>query len=146
MKTKWTNEKICSLSQEERHELWNNAKRLGAVDIVRMIEACGLPYTDPRGLKLDSPTGRKMAKIVNSPEGVAAAIESTNQGLPALAGIDPMLKASLGDNYEKTYEATIQAGYLVALMMRKKGYDQTGRQGRLHGCVAKTGEVYTQSK
>lgn len=146
MKTKWTKEKICSLSQEERHELWNNAKRLGADDIVRMIEACGLPYTDPRGLKLDSPIGREMAKIVNSPQGVAAAIEATNQGLPALAGIDPLLKASRGDKYEKTYEATIQAGYLVALMMRKQGYDQTGRQGRLLGCVAKTGEIYAPIK
>jgi hypothetical protein len=97
-------------------------------------------------LKLDSPIGREMAKIVNSPQGVAAAIEATNQGLPALAGVDPLLKATLKDKYQKTYEATIQAGYLVALMMRKKGYGQTGRQGSLHGCVAKTGEIYTPIK
>src|SRR5262249_33683805 len=139
-------EKIRSLTQEERHNLWNNAKRKKADHVVQMIEESGLPYSDPKGLKLDSPIGREMAKIINSPQGIAAAIEATKQGLPALAAVDPLLHASLGDLYSKTYEATIQAGYLVALMMRAQGFDNSGRQGQLTGCVAKTGEIYKKIK
>jgi hypothetical protein len=137
-----TKEQIESISQEQRHNLWNNAKRKNAGDLVRMIEASGLPYSDPKGLKLDSPVGREMAKIINSRQGIVAAVEATNQGLPALAGVDPLLQVALGDLYAKTYEATIQAGYLVALMMRTQGYENSGRQGQLTGCVAKTGEIY----
>jgi hypothetical protein len=139
----WTKEKIVTLSAMERNTLWENAKRMGRDDLVQMIEESGLTYRDPTGLKLDSPIGRAMAKIVNSPEGIAAAIKATEEGLPALAGIDPLLKAALMDQYAKTYEATIQAGYLVAVMMRKKGYENTGRTGPLTGCIAKSGEIYT---
>jgi len=146
MTIKLTKEKLFSFSHEERHNVWNNAKRLDAQDVVQMIEEAGLPYTDPKGLKLDSPIGREMSKIINSPEGMAAAIAATNKGFPALGGVDPLLKAALKDKYEKTYEATTQAGYLVALMMRKMGYEQTGRQGSLHRCVAKTGEIYSLIK
>ncbi|UVC19375.1 hypothetical protein [Mesorhizobium onobrychidis] len=146
MKMHWTKERITALTQQGRYDLWNNANRLGAEDLVRMIEECGLAYTDPKGLKLDTPVGREMAKIVNSPQGVAAAIGATNQGLPALAAIDPLLKAALEDKYAKTYEATIQAGYLVTKMMQKNGYQKTGRQGSLIGCVAKSGEIFTLIK
>ena len=139
----WTKEKIVTLSAMERNTLWENAKRMGRDDLVQMIEESGLTYRDPTGLKLDSPIGRAMAKIVNSPEGIAAAIKATEEGLPALAGIDPLLKPALMDQYAKTYEATIQAGYLVAVMMRKKGYENTGRTGPLTGCIAKSGEIYT---
>lgn len=57
--------------------------------------SCGVPYANPQGLKLDSPIGREMAKIVSSPQGVAAPIDATNQGLPALVAIDPLIKAAL---------------------------------------------------
>ena len=61
-----------------------------------------------------------------------------------MAGLDPLLKDALKDTYAKSYEATIQAGYLTALMMRKMGYENSGRHGKLEGCVAKTGEIYVK--
>ena len=138
----WTYEKISSMSHAERHNLWENAQRLHNADLIKLIEESGLSYRDATGLKLDSGIGRAMGRIVNSAQGVAAGKEATEQGLPALAGIDPLIRAAFGAEYENTFEATIQAGYLVALMMRKQGYRNSGRQGRLQGCVAMTGEIY----
>ena len=60
-----------------------------------MIEASGLSYTDPSGVKLDSPLGRAMSRIINSAEGKAAAIEATLQEMPALAGVYPLPKSQL---------------------------------------------------
>ena len=138
----WTKEKICALSQKDRHNLWNNAARLHDNRLLQMIEGCGLSYSDPAGLKLDSPLGRAIAKIINSATAIAAAIDATERGLPALAGIDPLLNAALKDQYANSYEAPTQAGYLIAAMMRKQGYESSGKQGALKGCVAKTGEIY----
>jgi hypothetical protein len=142
----WTKERLAALSHDDRHNVWENAKRLGAEDLVKFIVDSGLPYIDPKGLKLDRPLGRKMSKIINSPQGVAAALTATENGMPALAGIDPMLKAVLKKEYADSHEATIQAGYLVALMMRKKGYEQSGKQGSIQDCVAKIGLIYTRVK
>jgi hypothetical protein len=128
MSTTWDVEALAKLSDLQRHQLWLNAKRLGRENVVSMIEASGLPYTDPSGLKLDSPLGRGMFKIVNSAKAKAAAIEATQNGLPALAGVDPLLKSQLGIEYTESYEATIQAGYLVAKMMRNAGYEHAGTQ------------------
>ncbi len=138
----WSKEKIMALSQADRHRLYNNAKARNATGLVRSIEECGFPYSDPAGVKLDSPLGRAMREIINSPEGVAVALQATKDGLPALGGIDLLLQEKLGQEYRTAYEATIQAGYLTALMMRQEGYEETGRQARLVNCVAKSGEIY----
>ena len=99
----WTLDKLKALDAHERHDLWKNAKRLGANELVTLIEDSGLSYMDPSGLKLDSPLGRAISAIVNSPGGKAAAFDATERGEPALAGLDPMISASLEDEYEKTY-------------------------------------------
>ncbi|HTT85401.1 MAG TPA: hypothetical protein VMF67_18130 [Rhizomicrobium sp.] len=144
----WTRERLERLSQKQLHDLYQNAKnakasqQAQAADLIRLIQDSGLPYSDPEGLKLDSPLGRQMKAIIFSPEGVAAAIAATERGLPALAGIDPLISEHLDKEYAETYEATIQAGYLVANMMRANGYFPTGLQAPIRGCVAKSGEVY----
>ena len=81
MSINWDVEALAKLTPLQRHRLWLNANRLGNDDVVSMIEASGLSYTDPSGLKLDSPFGRAMTKIVYSANGKAAAIEATQKGL-----------------------------------------------------------------
>ena len=142
----WTVEKLAELNPVQRHQLWLNAMKREAVEVVLAIESSGLSYSDPRGVKLESPLGRAMAKIISSPEGKAAAIGATQKGMPALAGIDPILKSRLGSEYIKSYEATIQAGYLVAKMMQKAGYEKSHQAPLPAGCVAKTGLVYRTSR
>jgi hypothetical protein len=108
-----------------------------------LIETLGLPYSDPGSLKFDDPIFLKMHEIIFSERGKAAAIEATQAGLPALAGIDPLLSEALGVDYGSHNDGTINAGYLVAQMMRAQGYKLTGRKGKLPpACTAKTAEIY----
>jgi hypothetical protein len=138
----WAPERLAALSRQQLHNLYVNAHRLEAHDLVAQIERSGLPYWDGSGLKLDSHLGRQMRKIVSSPEALTAAAIATKQGRPALAGVEPLIVQECKEDYSKTYEATIQAGYLVAQMMEKEGYVKTGQRGSIHGGVAKTAEIY----
>jgi hypothetical protein len=96
------------------------------------------------GVKLDEPFGRLMASIVNSELAVQAAAVATIGELPAMAGVEPILSARLGLSYSKRYEANIQAGYLVAMMMDRLGYIRSGQDdGPMPpGSLATTGIVF----
>jgi hypothetical protein len=102
--------------------------------IYRRAEAC---------ITLDSPIYAKMDEIVSSPEGQAAAVAAAEAGLPAMAGIDPMLSAALGADYGKHNMSTATAGDLVARLMRSLGYKKVpGKEPRMPNCVAKTGQLW----
>lgn len=150
MATKIDEAKLRSMTVHDRHRLWINARKVDteeAREMVRMIEGLGLPYSEPGSLKSDDPISIKMNEIIFSSEGKAAAIEATKNGLPALAGIDPLLSKALGVDYGSHNDGTIGAGYLVAQMMRMQGYKLSGRKGKLPPtCVAKTAEIYVPIK
>jgi hypothetical protein len=113
--------------------------------LVELIETSGLDYLDRKSVALDDPIGKKMQLIIFSEEGKRAACEATEQGLPALAGLDPLLARALGRDYGPHNEATVQAGYLVTNMMRQLGYRDAG-QGQLpSGCVARSGRIFVPS-
>lgn len=84
----------------ERQALWQNAKRRSELPearaIIELIEASGLDYRANESVRLDDEIGRAMQKVVFSPEGRAAALEATEKGLPALAGVDPLLQDAAG--------------------------------------------------
>jgi hypothetical protein len=143
-KPTYSDDALLRMSQEDLHHLHENAKRLGETELVGRIEGLGVPYGDPAGLKLNSPIGRAIAKIVNSIEGRRAALAATENGRPALEGVDPLLRAALGKKYTGIYEATIQAGYLIAIMMRRLGYEKTGEKPLSVDCFAKTGATYSK--
>jgi hypothetical protein len=89
-------------------------------------------------LTLDDPITLKMEEIILSPEGRQAAIAATAAGLPAMAGIDPILSTALGDDYGKHNFATATAGDFVAKLMRSLGYKEAGSRKLPSHCVAKT--------
>jgi hypothetical protein len=89
-------------------------------------------------LTLDDPITLKMKQIIHSPEGQAAAVAAANAGLPAMAGIDPMLSAALGTDYGKHNLATATAGDFVANLMRSFGFKESGRRSLPSHCVART--------
>jgi hypothetical protein len=134
----------------ERQALWQNAKRQielpEARAIIELIEASGLDYRANNSVRLDDAIGRTLQKIVFSPEGRAAALKATEQGLPALAGVDPLLQDMLGADYGKHNEATVQAGYLVANLMRQAGYDDGPSKPLPSGCVATSGMMFAQKQ
>ncbi|KAA2236802.1 hypothetical protein [Salinarimonas soli] len=136
-----SDDQLRALSHLERHRVWVNARAL-----VAQIEALGLPYDAPTGLKLDSPIGRQMTAIIYSPEGRMAGILATEQGLPALAGVEPLLVSQMGDDYAKTYEATIQAGYVVTQMMKANGFRKTNQNRPMPSeSVAKTAAFFVRA-
>jgi hypothetical protein len=140
---------LRSKSIQERYNLWINAQTLNTDEARRvqeLIENLDLPYLIEEGVRLDDPICRKMSKIIFSPEGREAAITATNEGFPALKGIDPLLSAALGPDYRKENDATLQAGYLVTNMMRIEGFEKSGQRPLPNGSVAKTGAVFTRKK
>jgi hypothetical protein len=116
-------------------------------DIERLILDRANLSVGNSGVKLDSPLGKLMNAIIHEPNTVAKAITATQSGLPAMAGVEPVLLERLGLLYEKRYEASVQAGYLVAKMMNKHGYHQTGKKGKMPpGSIAQTAEIYAAKK
>jgi hypothetical protein len=93
-------------------------------------------------LPADSPIIHRMAEIVSSPEGRAAAIAAANAELPAMAGVDPLLSTALGEDYGKHNLATAVAGDLVAKLMRSLGYKEGGTRKLPSHCVAKTATLW----
>jgi hypothetical protein len=150
MTTKIDEARLRGMSVHDRHQLWINARKIDSDDarkLIQMIEGIGLPYSDPGSLKTDDPIFLKMYEIINSQKAISAAIEATKAGLPALTPMDPMLVEKLGVDYGSHNDATINAGYLVAEMMRSQGYRTSGRKGKLPATsVAKTAEIYVPAK
>jgi len=141
----WTKTKLTAKTAEERHAVWKNARTKGtpeALALVRVIEELGLPYSDPAALKMDDPVTIKMHEIINSPAGRAACIKATSEGLPAIAGVDSMLNATLGVEYRGGNMATHTAGALVGEMMRSQGYLHGGQRPLPEGSVAKIGAFW----
>ena len=140
----YSDEQLRRMPPVDRHELWKKARSLGvtvskALELAEKIEALGLPYSDPKCLKLDDPITIKMYELVFSPEGKKAGLDATSAGLPALAGIDPILTRELGVDYGAHNMSTMTAGAFVAEMMRTFGFEKTGKSGKLPtGCRAKT--------
>lgn len=141
----WTRAKLAALTSVERHNVWKNCRTKGTPDtmaLAAVIEDLGLPYSDPAALKNDDPVTIKIHEIVNSPAGRAACIKATEQGLPAIAGVDAMLNAALGVDYRGENMATHTAGSIVGELMRSQGYVHAGQKALPPGCVAKTGAFW----
>ena len=135
----WTRAKLSTLTSTERHNIWKNCRTKGtseAMALAAVIENLGLPYSDPAALKHNDPITIKMHEIINSPAGRSACIQATEQGLPAIAGVDGMLNAALGIDYRGGNMATHTAGGLVGELMRSLGYVHAGQKALPAGSVA----------
>jgi hypothetical protein len=139
MKT-YTIEDLKEMTPEKRAILYQNATKRradGGQAIIDLIDLSGLPLSSG-GLRPSDPAYIAMEEIVWSPQGRRAAVEATKKGLPALAGVEPLIVAALGDRYGPHDQGTMSAGYIQAELMRHLGYIEDG-QGRMpDGSVAKT--------
>jgi len=141
----FTLEKLKSLSVAERHQLYKNARSNPSPEakaLVRMIEDAGLPYSESGGIRNDDPLSLKIHEIVNSSEGVEAAMEAQREGFPPMARIDIILVRELGVDYGPHNMSTNQAGSFVAELMRAKGFRKIGEASLPPGCVAKSGATF----
>lgn len=79
-------------------------------------------------------------------EGKKAACEATEAGLPALAGIEPLIVADLGDRYHPHNDGTKSAGGIVGELMRFLGCELAGHADMPSGSVAKTAALWESRK
>jgi hypothetical protein len=83
-------------------------------------------------------------QIVRSAEGRKAAIEATQKVLPALSGVDRLLREKLGDRYKKTDRGTAYAGASVAEVMRELGYHAGTRRPCGDDSLARSAILWTR--
>lgn len=109
-----THDQIRAMTSQQRATLYQNAKsRLaeGGQQIIDFIDSEGLLLSDGEMLSSD-PDYALMEDIIWSKEGRTAAVKAVEEGLPALAGVDPMIAAELGDRYHPHNGGTINAGVI----------------------------------
>jgi hypothetical protein len=131
-------EELRSMTPDARAILYQNAmKRLdqGGQAIVDMIDQSNLPLSSGDMLSSD-PDYIRMDEIIWAHK--AEALKATEAGLPALAGVEPFIRAELGDRYRPQNGGTINAGYLTAGLMRHLGFIDDGPGQMPDGTVAKT--------
>lgn len=142
----WTLDDLEAMSPHDRHTLFKNAVRLShtpeGAALKAMIDEAGLPFSENAMPSSDDPLVLKMYDIVNSPEGRAAAVASTKNDLPALAGVDPLLSQTLGADYGPHNWGTVIAGSMVGELMQSLGYRKVGRKSMPPGSVAKTAATW----
>ncbi len=146
MASEWTSKRLKAMPLHERAELYRNACRLGhtpeGAALKTLIEEAGLPYSEEKCLTNDDPITIKMHQAINSKEGRLSAITATKAGLPAMAGIDPMLQVALGPDYGPHKMGTATAGGLVAELMHSLGYKNAGQRILPAHCAAGTAEFW----
>lgn len=144
----WTRPRLREKSQTERYAVWKRARALHSAEgnhLARAIERLGLPYREPEVLPEHDLMMISLREIVFSPEGRAGAKESTLDGLPAIAGIDPLLHEAIGEDYRRNEAAVVSAHALVAELMAEMGYVEIGRKPLPARYVAREGVFYKRS-
>ena len=138
----WTRSKLASRTPEERYAIWKRARLLRTADgnqLAREIERLGLPYAEPGQLPDADPMRSQIHELITSPEGRSACIKATLDGLPAIAGVDPVLHDVLGGMYRRSDEAIATAQAIVAELMTSNGYVEAGKKDLPSRYVARNG-------
>jgi hypothetical protein len=144
----WTRSRLAARTAEERYAIWKRARLLHTADgnqLAREIERLGLPYAEPGQLPEADPLYGQIRDLVASPEGRSACVEATLDGLPAIAGVDPMLHDALGALYRRSDEAIATAGALVAEVMTARGYVAAGKRDLPSRYVARNGVFWKRA-
>ncbi len=144
----WTLPKLRERTQTELHQVWKRARALHSAEgnhLARAIERLGLPYREPEALSADDPLLGRLREILATKEARSAAIESTLDGLPAMAGVDQLLHKQLGEDYRLNPAAVPAAQTLVAELMRAAGYLEAGKKRLPARCVAREGVFWSRA-
>lgn len=140
----WTKERIEALSSERREALFDNARAKGTPEAQRIIDLMvehDLLVRSGGGLPREHPIIQEIEEIIRSDEGRKGGKQASDEGLPAMAGVDHMLAAALGSKYG-THDTTSWAGTFMADVMADAGYVQTKKKPMPQGCVAKTAAFF----
>lgn len=148
---KWTREKLAALSPRDRYKLRESTSKTKLIDavtrafFVQAIDESG-PIFDSSAITADDPVTLAMEEIIDSKDGRAACLQATEDGQPALAGVEHMIVREVGTLYGQKYMATQWAGYIVGTLMKSLDYEQIGQKAMPAGSVAKTAAVWARKK
>lgn len=95
---------------------------------------------------MSDPRVLEMRDIIQSPEGRHACVAAVKAGLPALAGVEPMIVSRMGERYGAFSQMTLTAGSLVAEVMTSLGYKISGRKDMPPDSIAKTAAFWELPK
>ena len=140
----WTKERIEALSPEKREALFDNARAKGtskAQQIIDLMVEHDLLVRASGGLPREHPTIQEIEEIIRSDEGRLAGKQASDDGHPAMAGVDHMLSAALGSRYGD-HDTTSWAGTFMAEVMAEAGYVQTRKKPMPVNSVAKTAAFF----
>jgi hypothetical protein len=129
---------IQAMTPEKRAILYENARKrraCGGQAIMDLIDTSGLPLS-AGGMRITDPIYIRMREIIWSNR--EAAIEATENGLPALAGVERRIVDDLGSRYHPHDLGTVSAGSIMAELMRHLGYIKDKEVKMPDGSVAKT--------
>jgi hypothetical protein len=144
----WTRSSLAARTAQERYAIWKRARSLRTADgnqLAREIERLGLPYAEPGQLDGADPLRAQIQALIATPEGRSSCIEATLDGLPALAGVDPLLHDMLGPAYRRSDEAIATAGALVGELMISLGYVEAGVKTLPNRYVARRGVFWKRA-
>ena len=144
----WTLEKLRALNLTQREALFDNARAKDSPEartIISLLVDNDLLVRKGGGLAREHPTIQLMEEVIRSDEGRSQAKRAADEGLPAMAGIDPLLQAALGAAYGQ-HDTTSWAGTLTAEIMAEAGYVQTRKAPLPLDCVAKTAAFFESRK
>lgn len=85
---------------------------------------------------------KTLEQAIHSAEGIKAAVRAANDGLPALAGVDVLLRRELGSEYARAGNATWWASAIVDRIMREMGFIEAGKAKCPTECIAVQGTVW----
>jgi len=100
-----------------------------------------MPF-DPLGLAENHPEFIAMDAAIKTEGAMMACIKATQEGQPAIVGVDSMLTALFVRYREKHHYVLKNAGFLVARHMKKRGYKEVRKGACPAGCSAGTGAVF----
>ncbi len=135
---------LRTMSPERRAQLYENARRKrdeGGQAIIDLIDSSGLPLRSG-GMTLNDPVYLAMEEIIWSHAARARLLEAVEEGLPALAGVEPMIRETLGERYHPHDQGTANAGAIVGEVMRHLGFTPVGMGKMPQGSVAKTAKLW----
>ena len=139
---------LRAMTPEQRITIRARAVKLGG-DVgsttIALIDSLHLPLSSG-GMSEDHPLYREMQEAIWSARGQNAALHAVEQGLPAMAGIDPILQEALGDRYGREYQGTMNAGFIVGELMRYLGFEKGKEASLPPNCVAKTAATWLPKK
>jgi hypothetical protein len=140
-------ETLRSWPLRKLQDLYQNAlKHPDGQHYIDLIDKHDLLDRKNRSLDFNDPVYLEILRIAKLDEFGDAAEAAAGRKEPALSGVDKIFRDHFGEKYSDDYQkgTLMSAGFVVADVMRKRGYMEIGTGDCPAGCTARTGLLWTR--